>query len=59
MFVKYTYGMFKREIKKLLRQRIISYERLKYHKKKAEEYQEKLKELKKEIAEYESRNKGG
>lgn len=49
MFVKYKYGAWKKEIRDLLRNRLKFKERIKFHERKIEHHQDKIKTLNSEI----------
>jgi len=51
-FKEYNYGAFKSEIKKLLRKRLILKDKIRYHSKKAKQFEEQLPEIEKQLNDF-------
>ena len=50
-YKKYKYGSYKKEVKTLLRKRLSSKERLRYHQKQVDSYNQKIKNIEQELDE--------
>ena len=57
VFVKYKYGFHAKEIKELLRKRILCKSKVRYHDKKIKELEHKIKQIELEVARIEAQNK--
>jgi len=48
-YIEYNYGSYKKEIRKLLRRRLMVKERIRYHKKKREKWEKELPKIEREL----------
>jgi predicted nucleic acid-binding Zn-ribbon protein len=59
MYKEYEYGAYRKEMREILRRRLVVNDKLRHHKKKIERWEAELKGLEAELAHYEEKVKRG